>query len=1783
MRATLVAVTLCLCVMTSRAATVNVPTDFPTIQEGIDSASHGDTVLIEAGIYGGEGNCNLVSAGKTLTILGQYVSDSVRIVCGDTAKGFAQVAGNVTIKNIVIENPTTAIYMSTTSDSTVVLVEECRAYNCANYGTYLYFWHHMSVEFSDCYFEGGQKGIYVDGRKGGVTATGCTFDGCETGLYINNNAVENMDDTLVFTVVGCDFINNEHVIDNDINHVYHEYAASGVLNYCSFLGTSGYVVLLHPCRNTKPIIDARNNWWGTSDGYVPALKVYDHLDDVRLPMVDCSAPLDAPYPGGVPQTEYVSFHFTSDTTLNASDSPYRVNGYYGVSSNAKLTLEPGTALYFGPSTILSVYGELESVGNATTPVLLTSGADTAGGSPVGGGWSGLRFRDNSTGLLRHTEVRYPSNCIVSEPRSNTSGLNLSVDSCLLTGFGSHGAHFWFRDSVSVEFSNTRFEHGIAGIYADGQMGQVLVDRCVFDSCEKGIHLYGNSAQSGEENMGFEVILSDFISNQHSIFLNTSNALRYYIPVGTVSYCSFSAYSDYAFYAGSCRNDWATIDATNCWWGHEDSVAIASNAIYDQTDFISSATVQFVPFIRSGDIALPTAIVSPSSLLERGSVVIPEVKVRSNSQVNQTIPVVLEIGRGGSVYRDSMDAYLGPLDSTQLSFSPWAVDTVGSFTLTVWTDVEEDEYHGNDTLRAVVAVVGDLADPYITGITPQSHGNAGCPTLTIVGGNFETGAEVRLEKSGEDAVIASSLLTDILGVDSISVSVCLLDQTPGQWDVVVENSPGSACRYDASFDIQEAVDDLWVDIVGPDRIRVRRWTSYLVSYGNDGNIDAESGVLALYLPAHSHYRIIDEEGSPLESGYTSLESGNGVTINGCQALQSSHQTMRLDLMPMSTSVSSEVGAALFRGGEFIWPPRSMSENESSGAMRSISSGSHIHWSTQQYSASGDELGYTVPWDKSDDRGLGYFHNLLIYKKDGDKVEKWPEVAIKTVGGQCPHGKVCYMIPWHNPDQEDPEQRSVIHEIDLDMFEKVDIPGLPGNMRRCPDCPDGLDEWEFWDIGGYAPWPGFSENDWSEVRSAIDYWHDKKIGVFCEHETSENSWHEPECLSCVGAGVRIYDRAFLLNPDPYPPSRSIWFYELRQYSIAQGMLGRFEGSTSIINWYVEEYVNLQLTLSHLDGMMQRLAPAFEILDEMTYRSTILVGAPSDPNDKHGPVGFGQSGFVTPGRRMQYMIMFENVDTAMFEAENIVIADSLSPHLDWRTLEFGPVHPGNGPDSIRPDFEVTTEFDSIAGVITWSLTGINLPPDTAVLMPDSTEEYWGEGWLTYSVNSKSDLVNGTRIENIAAIKFDEEDWILAPMDSIPIFNTIDADPPSSHVYWDAWRKSPDSASVLMRWTGEDSSGSGVRDYTIYYRMGESGDTLVWLENTTADSGFFRGMYDSVYSFYSIATDNVGNVEAKPDSFDIQLDLQFYCGDVNNNGHPEADVSDIVYLVDFIFLGGLPAPLPDAANMDCSGEPLEPDISDLVRLINHVFSIPPNLPLDCPPCDDLLAKQRVTNEGGSCNIPIESLSDSCYKLLVGGDFAVEIAGIQQRYGFDSSVVRIDSIVAGKDGGRVGFFSHIEDEKITLGFVDTRGRQSFKAGEAELATIYFHKTDDGLLEKEHFSHDFTKAADRSGNPVTLSVNSVSGPAVPKAYALHQNYPNPFNAATVIKYDLPKTSDVRVDVYNILGQRVVTLVDGQQDAGFHEVFWNSSNADGGTVASGVYFYRIQAEDFTQSKKMVLLK
>lgn len=103
------------------------------------------------------------------------------------------------------------------------------------------------------------------------------------------------------------------------------------------------------------------------------------------------------------------------------------------------------------------------------------------------------------------------------------------------------------------------------------------------------------------------------------------------------------------------------------------------------------------------------------------------------------------------------------------------------------------------------------------------------------------------------------------------------------------------------------------------------------------------------------------------------------------------------------------------------------------------------------------------------------------------------------------------------------------------------------------------------------------------------------------------------------------------------------------------------------------------------------------------------------------------------------------------------------------------------------------------------------------------------------------------------------------------------------------------------------------------------------------------------------------------------------------------------------------------------------------------------------------------------------------------------------------------------------------------------------------------------------------------SVGDGNSSNFPRDYSLNQNFPNPFNSFTRISFYLPKNGNVKLEVYNILGQKIRTLLEKVEEPGPKTLFWDGTDDRGLNVPTGIYFYRLTAQDFVDTKKMVYLK
>ena len=140
----------------------------------------------------------------------------------------------------------------------------------------------------------------------------------------------------------------------------------------------------------------------------------------------------------------------------------------------------------------------------------------------------------------------------------------------------------------------------------------------------------------------------------------------------------------------------------------------------------------------------------------------------------------------------------------------------------------------------------------------------------------------------------------------------------------------------------------------------------------------------------------------------------------------------------------------------------------------------------------------------------------------------------------------------------------------------------------------------------------------------------------------------------------------------------------------------------------------------------------------------------------------------------------------------------------------------------------------------------------------------------------------------------------------------------------------------------------------------------------------------------------------------------------------------------------------------------------------------------------------------------------------------------------------------------------------------NFIDSDVEENTEYFYRVN-------YYAGQWSNYTDIIAVVFTAALDVANAGNIPSTYNIHQNYPNPFNPVTTINFELPKNEFVNISIYNLMGSHIKSLVNMNLDAGYRSVNWDATNVLGQPVSAGMYIYTIQAGDFRQTRKMVLLK
>lgn len=262
--------------------------------------------------------------------------------------------------------------------------------------------------------------------------------------------------------------------------------------------------------------------------------------------------------------------------------------------------------------------------------------------------------------------------------------------------------------------------------------------------------------------------------------------------------------------------------------------------------------------------------------------------------------------------------------------------------------------------------------------------------------------------------------------------------------------------------------------------------------------------------------------------------------------------------------------------------------------------------------------------------------------------------------------------------------------------------------------------------------------------------------------------------------------------------------------------------------------------------------------------------------GLQGQGNSHVVSPNQQLAYAIGFENSPIAQSPVREIALTDQLDLEtVNVKTFSFSPivvgnrvVTPVNGQLSfvqdvdLRPELNVLVRVSAVmkpdSGQITWKLTSIDPltgqpPVDPKIgFLPPNVATPQGAGIVGYTVAIRKGVASASIIANQPSITFDRE----TPVRSEPWVNKLDSLKPESRV--EVLPTNQLNPKFNVSWNGSDAE-SGIRDYTIYVQV-DQGDWQIWQANTTATSASYSGSLGRRYAFYSVAADNVGNIEDPP-----------------------------------------------------------------------------------------------------------------------------------------------------------------------------------------------------------------------------------------------------------------------------------------------------------------------------------
>lgn len=754
---------------------------------------------------------------------------------------------------------------------------------------------------------------------------------------------------------------------------------------------------------------------------------------------------------------------------------------------------------------------------------------------------------------------------------------------------------------------------------------------------------------------------------------------------------------------------------------------------------------------------------------------------------------------------------------------------------------------------------------LSSITPDKGGDGGGITANIYGANIQPGASVKLTRAGQTDIAGTN--TSVAANVRMTATFDLTGKTQGAWDVVVTNPDGAAATLFAAFTIEaNEPADVWVDVVGRYTFRSGTVQRFYIVYGNRGNTDAPAAVLRLYVPQGLSvvepvtlsdgsqpvvYTNADGKTTSVQFFVPGVPAGATAFVPVNLKASVAHQDLKLRLTELnSTAIQSDVAVAVDSSFSLV---TNVVENTDTSFKATIhvnsSNGSGDITVKTTFSDASAEEPSSIDVAETSDAVQYTFTGSVARSSTGTPPSPSQSPFVKTVVKMSLSKTLDGILTQITGTQTANALRK--YQFETSLF------NLLGQERKLTadevKAKLTLVRGELAAAVLKQALQILSANSGASSNSAHKVYKYQPSGGGSATQGAINA------INAAASAVQSATEKPPANQPPPSPTDNLLSNEKAKHDALLNICNNLKSPQKL-------------------GIISRQSssscdvPPAPLSEES---SLVNVVFSSDPNEKDGSQGAGGAAqFLSGFEPFRYVVSFENKPDATAPAQTVVVADRLdAAKLDFSTFSLGAIGFGNTIVAVPPGLaeystdvdlrpandliaRINAKLDKNTGILTWKFTSIdpttNQPTTDALagFLPPNKTSPEGQGNVTFSVMPKSELATGAEIRNTASIVFDANQAIATN----EWLHTIDDSAPVSRV--NALGATQSSVIFNVDWSGTDA-GAGIEFYTIY--VSENGGAFrVWRDDAAATSGSFTGERGKTYSFYSVARDKTGNVEA-------------------------------------------------------------------------------------------------------------------------------------------------------------------------------------------------------------------------------------------------------------------------------------------------------------------------------------